>query len=50
MKFRIYFEHADGTQDFFIVEGNTVEEIRRKAEQGVTQRNGNNPWSEEVQG
>ena len=48
MKFRIHFEHPDGTPDSVIVEGDDVDEIREKAQEAVSSRNGRNPWSEEI--
>lgn len=48
MKFRINFEHVDGTEDSFIAEGDTIEDIREQADAGVRNRNGQNPWSEEI--
>lgn len=47
MKFKIHFEHQDGTEDSFVIEGETIEEIQTQAKEGVTERNGKNPWSEE---
>ena len=49
MKFRIHFEHQDGTEDSIIVEGETIEELREQAGAELTKRNGENPWSEEVE-
>ncbi len=48
MTFKIHFEHADGTEDSVIVEGETIEEIREEAEKQIAARNGQNPWSEEL--
>ena len=48
MTFRIHFTWPDGTEDSFIVSGETVEEIRALAQAGVAYRNGSNPWSEEI--
>jgi len=47
MEFIIHFEWPDGTADGFVVTGDTIEEIREQAEEGVDLRNGKNPWSEE---
>ena len=53
MKFRIHVERsADcfNVEDTFIVEGDTVEEIREKAEAALWERNlrGAEVWSEEM--
>jgi hypothetical protein len=48
MKFEIHFELADGSEDFVVIEGDTVEEIREKADAEVAKRNGENPWSKEL--
>jgi len=48
MTFRIHFEHQDGTEDSFIVIGETVEEIRVKADAELKKRGGAHPWSEEL--
>jgi hypothetical protein len=48
MKFRINFEHQDGADDYFVASGETLDEVREVAEEGVKQRNGKNPWSEEL--
>jgi len=51
MKFRIHFEIHNNT-DFFEVEGDTIEEIREKADSFFTQRGltaeETNAWSEEL--
>jgi hypothetical protein len=46
MIYLIHFEHADGTDDSFAVEGKTIEQISAAAIAGVQARNGQNPWSE----
>jgi hypothetical protein len=48
MTYRIHFEHADGSHDSFVVDGETVEQIRAAALDGVASRNGQNPWSERL--
>lgn len=48
MTFKIHFEHVDGTEDSYIISGDTIEEIRAKSEAELTKRNGINPWSEEL--
>lgn len=44
-RYRIHFEHADGTEDSFVVEG-SLEACIEMARKGVKQRKGKNPWSE----
>ncbi len=48
MTYKIHFEHSDGTSDYFIVCGKTIQDIRAKASKEIAKRNGKNPWSEEV--
>ena len=48
MTFKIHFEHEDGTEDYYILTGDTVEEIREQSEAELKRRNGKNPWSEEL--
>lgn len=48
MKFEIHYELDYGEYDYFIVEAETIEEIKQIAEEGVHRRNGKNPWSEEI--
>lgn len=48
MTFRIHFEHRDGTEDSFVVSGETAQEIREQADLELAKRAGKNPWSEEV--
>lgn len=50
MKFRIHYEHQDGTEDSLIIDGQTEEEILLKAQRELDARRGLNPWSEELQG
>jgi len=47
-RFKINFEYYDGTEDFVIVESDTIESIREKANHEVTKRDGYNPWSEDL--
>ena len=49
MTFRIHFTLADGSEDSILISGDTVEEIREKAEAAVLARGGRDPWSEEVE-
>ena len=48
MTYKIHFEHQDGTPDFFVISGDTIENIRKRASVEFAKRNGKNPWSEEV--
>lgn len=48
LRFRIHFEHQDGTEDSFDVSGGTEIEIARLAHAGLAERNGKNPWSAEL--
>ena len=48
MTFRIHFEHEDGTEDSYILTGDTVAEIREQAEAELKRRNGKYLWSEEL--
>lgn len=46
--YRIHYTLPDGTEDAVIVEGETIEDVRYKAEQEIAARNATNPWSEEL--
>ena len=48
MKFRIHYMVND-VEDSVIVEGGSVEECQRQAQEEVEKRNAKNPWSEEIQ-
>ena len=48
MTFKIHFEYEDGAQDSIIIDGDTIEEIRSKADIELKRRGGLNPWSEEL--
>jgi hypothetical protein len=52
MKFRIHFEFPDGTEDSFVVAGETLEEVRKTAGVELFRRvgsvDGGNSWSEEI--
>ena len=48
MKFRIHGTHQDGTTDTWLIEGETIEEVRAKAMEIVNSRNLRYCWSEEV--
>ena len=48
MTFKIHFELSDGTEDSVIITGDTVDEIRTKADAELEKRGGADPWSEEL--
>lgn len=48
LRFRINFTLPDGSEDSVIVEGETTEEIREKADDEVRERIGRDPWSEQL--
>ena len=48
MTFKIHFERPDGTEDFVVLSGDTIDEIQEKAEVKLAKRCGINPWSEEI--
>jgi len=48
MKFRIHGIYADGTTDTWLVEGETIEEVRAQAMEIVNSRNLADYWSEEA--
>lgn len=47
MIFRINFTVGD-TSDSFVVEGDSIDEIREKANTELEKRGGSDPWSEEL--
>ena len=48
MRFKINFELEDGTKDYIIIEGETIQEIRERADKEVQQRCGFNCCSERL--
>ena len=48
MKFEIHFTLPDGSEDMIIVEGDSIEEIRKSAHAKVDLRGGHDLWSEKV--
>ena len=48
MRYRIYFKLPDGSDDYVVVSGDTHDEIRERADEEVSKRNGSNPWSEQL--
>ena len=47
-RFRINFEFAGGEVDSFIIEAETIEEIKEQADIELDKRHGLNPWSEDL--
>lgn len=47
MRFKIHFT-VNGVEDDVIVYGDTLEEIRDRANREVESRGGTDPWSEEL--
>ena len=47
LRFEIHFELHDGTEDYIVISGATIDEIRAAAEREVAKRGGKNPWSRE---
>lgn len=47
MKFKIFTDDC-GTIGYFIVEADTIEEVKKLAIEGVTRRGWKNYWSEEL--
>jgi len=48
MKFKIHGTYQDGTNDTWVIEGETIEEIRNAAMRIVSERALVDYWSEEV--
>ncbi len=48
MKFKIHGTWPDGTEDSITITGETVEEIREKADEATSGRDWADLWSEEV--
>lgn len=48
MRYKINFECEDGSLDWFVVYGETIEEIQRMTLEGLKKRGGKNEWSEEL--
>lgn len=48
--YRIHFTHSDGTEDAIDISGDTVEDIRAKADAELARRNADpeSAWSEQV--
>lgn len=49
-KFRVHFEYDNGTQDDVVIQGDTIEECRKIAEQQLVKRGveNNHHWAEEI--
>ena len=50
MKFRINYTLQGGIEDSFLLDGDSIEEMREMAESELTRRGGVDPWSEELIG
>jgi hypothetical protein len=50
MQFRIHGTFPDGTTDTWLVEGETIEDIRNAAMAIINERNLSDYWSEPVEG
>ena len=48
MKFKLNYTLHDGTPDHVIVEGESVAEIRRKAQEHLDRVGGSDPWTEAI--
>ena len=49
MTFEIHFELLNGDEDYVVISGEDIEELRQKAIVEVEKRNGKNPWSREIE-
>ncbi len=49
MKFRIHYTVKGEFEDSFVVGGETIEEIKAKADAELLKRGGQDPWSEELE-
>jgi hypothetical protein len=47
MRFKIHYTLADGYEDSIIIEGDSIDQLRKLAEEEVEARGGTDPWSEE---
>lgn len=48
MKYRIHFTLPDGSDDFVVVSGSSIEAIRQRAREEVAERGGRDAWSEQI--
>lgn len=48
MTYRIHYRLPNGQDDSIVLSGETIEEIRQKAEAEVKRRGGTHPWSEKL--
>lgn len=48
LKFKINYELKNGDYDFFIIEGENIEEIKEKVTTELKKRNTIDAWSEEL--
>lgn len=48
MKYRIHFEHADGTRDSMLISGSTIEDVQKKTYAELEKRNSKGLWSDKI--
>lgn len=48
MKYRIHYWLTDGSEDSFILSGDSIEGIQQKAAEELSRRGGTGPWSEKI--
>ena len=48
LKFKIGFTLPDGTEDYVILEGESIQDIREQAQDAVESRHATDAWSEAV--
>ena len=48
IKVRIHYTLPSGDEDSFVLEGDNIEILRQRADEGVKARSGTDPWSEEL--
>jgi hypothetical protein len=49
MKAKINYTLPNGTEDYIIINGDTVEEIIKASEMELSKRGGSDPWSEVIE-
>lgn len=47
--YRIHYTLSDGSEDSIVLSGETVDEIRERAQEAVAARGGRDPWSEQLE-
>lgn len=48
LTFKIHFTLPDGSEDYVVIQGEDMDELRDKARDAVESRHGTNPWSEQI--